>query len=50
MKYIDFVDREYLPTDRNLVCARAVMAEMSLEDYAGDHVELGKALETWSKS
>jgi ribulose-bisphosphate carboxylase large chain len=28
----------------------AVMAEMSLEDYAGDHEELGKALETWSKS
>jgi ribulose 1,5-bisphosphate carboxylase large subunit-like protein len=28
----------------------AVMAGMSLEDYAGDHEELGKALETWSES
>jgi ribulose-bisphosphate carboxylase large chain len=28
----------------------AVMGGMSLEDYAGDHVELRKALETWSES
>ncbi len=28
----------------------AVMAGLSLEDYAGDHEELEKALETWSGS